>query len=80
MLTTGGGWQDQIGGLYPSVKVGSSKNQLPLHVTAKGVKTPDGFLQILEKHLLVVFTGKTRLARNMLQVIFGYLIFGLYKI
>ncbi|XP_047135189.1 L-fucose kinase isoform X1 [Hydra vulgaris] len=67
MLTTGGGWQDQVGGLYPSVKVGSSKCELPLQVKVEEVNTPAGFLKKLEKHLLVVFTGKTRLARNLLQ-------------
>ena len=68
MLTTGGGWQDQVGGLYPGVKIGSSKNKLPLQVEAQPVKVPEGFIEKLERHLLVVFTGKTRLARNMLQV------------
>lgn len=68
MLTTGGGWQDQVGGLYPGIKVGSSANKLPLHVQTKEIQMPPGFKEELEKHLLVVFTGKTRLARNMLQV------------
>lgn len=68
MLTTGGGWQDQVGGLCPGIKIGSSKNQLPLHIETEQIQVPDGFKETLEKHLLVVFTGKTRLARNMLQV------------
>ncbi|XP_066935436.1 L-fucose kinase-like isoform X2 [Clytia hemisphaerica] len=67
MLTTGGGWQDQVGGLCPGIKVATSKNQLPLQVETSSVKTPEGFIEKLEKHLVVVFTGKTRLARNMLQ-------------
>ena len=67
MLTTGGGWQDQVGGLYPGIKVGSNENKLPLHVQIKNIEIPPGFQEKLEKHLLVLFTGKTRLARNMLQ-------------
>ncbi|XP_057317332.1 L-fucose kinase-like isoform X1 [Hydractinia symbiolongicarpus] len=67
MLTTGGGWQDQVGGLCPGIKIGSSKNQLPLHIKTEQIQVPDGFKETLENHLLVVFTGKTRLARNMLQ-------------
>jgi len=68
MLTTGGGWQDQVGGLCPGIKVGTSRNQLPLEVKTNPIKTPEGFIEKLENHLVVVFTGKTRLARNMLQV------------
>ena len=68
MLTTGGGWQDQVGGLCPGIKYCTSKNSLPLKVETTPIKTPEGFIEKLEKHLVVVFTGKTRLARNILQV------------
>ena len=68
MLTTGGGWQDNVGGINPGVKEGSSARGLPLQVHSTPIQMPDGFLQKLEKHLVLVFTGKTRLARNMLQV------------
>ena len=69
MLTTGGGWQDQVGGLCPGIKAGSSKNELPLQIGVQHINCSEEFLKTLDKHLLVVFTGKTRLARNMLQVI-----------
>lgn len=68
MLTTGGGWQDQVGGLCPGVKMATSENCLPLKIKVTPIDVPDGFLETIAKHLLVVFTGKTRLARNMLQV------------
>ncbi|XP_056381408.1 L-fucose kinase isoform X2 [Hyla sarda] len=67
VLTTGGGWQDQVGGLIPEVKVGRSAPELPLHVTVERLQLPDGFIETLNQHLLLVYTGKTRLARNMLQ-------------
>ncbi|NXT74836.1 FUK kinase, partial [Zapornia atra] len=66
-LTTGGGWQDQVGGLVPGIKVGRSKAQLPLRVEVEKIPVPDGFTQTLADHLLLVYTGKTRLARNLLQ-------------
>ncbi|NXP04191.1 FUK kinase, partial [Thinocorus orbignyianus] len=66
-LTTGGGWQDQLGGLVPGIKIGRSKAQLPLRVEVEEILVPDGFTQILNDHLLLVYTGKTRLARNLLQ-------------
>ncbi|KAM8946017.1 L-fucose kinase [Pelodytes ibericus] len=67
VLTTGGGWQDQVGGLIPGVKIGRSAPELPLRVQVEEIKLPGGFLQTLNQHLLLVYTGKTRLARNLLQ-------------
>ncbi|CAN2389283.1 L-fucose kinase [Pristimantis euphronides] len=67
VLTTGGGWQDQVGGLIPGVKIGRSAPELPLHVIVEQLQLPDGFLEMLNQRLLLVYTGKTRLARNLLQ-------------
>ncbi|NWX19054.1 FUK kinase, partial [Aegotheles bennettii] len=66
-LTTGGGWQDQVGGLVPGIKIGRSKAELPLRVEVEEIPVPNGFTQTLNDHLLLVYTGKTRLARNLLQ-------------
>ena len=74
MLTTGGGWQDQVGGLVGGVKVGHSAASLPLTVDIKELNISDDTLKCLNEHLLLVYTGKTRLAKNMLQVM--YSIFG----
>ncbi|XP_075045508.1 LOW QUALITY PROTEIN: L-fucose kinase [Mixophyes fleayi] len=67
ILTTGGGWQDQVGGLIPGVKIGRSAPELPLQVAVEHIELPQGFLEVLNRHLLLVYTGKTRLARNLLQ-------------
>lgn len=67
ILTTGGGWQDQVGGLVGGVKVGRSSACLPLKVVVERLHPPREFLERLEQHLLLVYTGKTRLARNLLQ-------------
>ncbi|XP_032086652.1 L-fucose kinase [Thamnophis elegans] len=67
VLTTGGGWQDQVGGLVPGLKIGRSKAQLPLKVEVEEISPPEGFVHTLNQHLLLLYTGKTRLARNLLQ-------------
>nr|XP_028595272.1 L-fucose kinase isoform X2 [Podarcis muralis] len=67
VLTTGGGWQDQVGGLVPGLKIGRSKPQLPLKVEVEQITVPEGFIHTLNEHLLLLYTGKTRLARNLLQ-------------
>lgn len=50
------------------VKVGRSRISLPLRVEVERLCPPQDFLVSLEQHLLLVYTGKTRLARNLLQV------------
>ncbi|XP_051548689.1 L-fucose kinase [Myxocyprinus asiaticus] len=67
MLTTGGGWQDQVGGLFGGVKLARSAAKLPLKVDVEQLPLSQDFVSVLQKHLLLVYTGKTRLARNLLQ-------------
>lgn len=67
LLTTGGGWQDQCGGLYGGPKISHTKKGLPVLISTKQIQTPPGFVGDLSSHLLLVYTGTTRLARNLLQ-------------
>ena len=39
MLTTGGGWQDQCGGLYGGLKMSWSEKELPVHVQTRPLST-----------------------------------------
>lgn len=52
----------------PGIKVGRSRAQLPLKVEVEEIIVPEDFVQKINDHLLLVYTGKTRLARNLLQV------------
>ncbi|CAF1213343.1 unnamed protein product [Rotaria magnacalcarata] len=71
MMTTGGGWQDQIGGLLPAFKLGTSYAQLPLEVDWRQLNVKDDnnaiFWDSFDERLILVYTGQTRLARNLLQ-------------
>ncbi|KAI0236299.1 L-fucose kinase [Lamellibrachia satsuma] len=67
MLTTGGGWQDQVGGLAPGVKISHSKPCLPLHIEVTFPSISEETLRAFNDRLLLVYTGKTRLAKNLLQ-------------
>ena len=67
LLSTGGGWQDQVGGIYPSAKIGKSSAKLPVFVETKTISMPSGFHDTLGQHLVLVYTGRQRLARNLLQ-------------
>ncbi|XP_031572889.1 L-fucose kinase-like [Actinia tenebrosa] len=68
MLTCGGGWQDNVGGLAPGFKIASSKASLPIEVEYEVLSVSDSMVDQLNKCLVFVYTGKTRLAKNLLQV------------
>ena len=71
MMTTGGGWQDQIGGLLPAFKLGRSSAQLPLEVEWRLLNVENNqntsFWDDFDRRIILVYTGQTRLARNLLQ-------------
>ena len=67
MLTTGGGWQDQVGGMVGGIKIARSSSCLPLHITTETLCVSKEFISSFSQHLKLIYTGKTRLARNLLQ-------------
>mmetsp|Transcript_7277 Transcript_7277/g.17204 ORF Transcript_7277/g.17204 Transcript_7277/m.17204 type:complete len:197 (-) Transcript_7277:45-635(-) len=67
MLTTGGGWQDQVGGLLGGVKVSRSAPKLPLRVIPEVVPVSPDFVRTVCNHMVLVFTGRPRLAKHLLQ-------------
>ncbi|XP_018019469.1 L-fucose kinase [Hyalella azteca] len=66
-MTTGGGWQDQVGGLYGGAKLGLSNGKLPVQVDAFSVPLSNDLLGALNSRLLLLYTGQVRLAKNILQ-------------
>ena len=67
LLTTGGGWQDNVGGVYPGAKLCRSAAGLPLKVTTEVIPLSDDFRHELNQRLVLLYTGRARLARNLLQ-------------
>uniref|UniRef100_A0A0E0CU43 GHMP kinase N-terminal domain-containing protein n=1 Tax=Oryza meridionalis TaxID=40149 RepID=A0A0E0CU43_9ORYZ len=67
VMGTGGGWQDQIGGLYPGIKCTQSFPGQPLRLQVVPLLASPQLIQELEQRLLVVFTGQVRLAHRVLQ-------------
>ncbi len=68
-MTTGGGWQDQIGGLFPGVKLIESAPVRPLKLRIEPVPLMPAVQAEFESRLVVVFTGQERLAKNVLQLV-----------
>ncbi|HTE16903.1 MAG TPA: hypothetical protein VK689_00805, partial [Armatimonadota bacterium] len=74
-LTSGGGWQDQVGALTGGFKVARTppgRDQTP---TVEQLAVPPDVVREFEERLVVYFTGLPRLARNVLQrVVARYLL------
>ena len=71
MLTTGGGWQDQVGGLTGGVKLVTTPPGLPQRITVQPVPIAPAVAEAFDRRLLLVYTGQQRLAKNLLRSITG---------
>ena len=67
LLTTGGGWQDQVGGLHPGINLGLSPASHQVAVTTLPANISQRLESSLNSRLLLLYTGKPRLAKNLLQ-------------
>ncbi|KAB1219677.1 Bifunctional fucokinase/fucose pyrophosphorylase [Morella rubra] len=67
LMGTGGGWQDQIGGLYPGIKFTASYPGIPLRLQVIPLLASPQLILELQQRLLVIFTGQVRLAHQVLQ-------------
>ena len=73
-MATGGGWQDQIGGLVPGAKLLRTKpgaNQTP-SVRRLSPSAEKALAEFLEERALLYFTGRKRMARNILRGVLGF--------
>jgi len=69
MLTTGGGWQDQVGGLVGGIKLVTTEPGLPQRIGVAPVRLSPETQTGLAGRLLLVYTGQQRLAKNLLRAI-----------
>ncbi len=65
MLTAGGGWQDQVGGLTGGIKLVRTPPGLLQRITVTPVQLTTAVAERFENCLLSVYTGQRRLARNL---------------
>lgn len=70
-LGTGGGWQDQAGGLFAGVKRVTSGATLPQSPRVTPITMSRDLMSEFESRLVVYFTGQQRLARDILQRVVG---------
>lgn len=71
-MCTGGGWQDQYGGLLGGVKLLKSKPGKMQRVTVKKVEIPKSVADEISERSLLYFTGQKRMARNILRKVLAF--------
>ena len=69
MLTTGGGWQDQVGGLVGGIHLVTSSPGLPQQLNVEPVIPDPATAAELAARLVLVYTGQQRLAKNLLRTV-----------
>ena len=71
ILSTGGGWQDQVGGATPGLKYMSSMPGLKQEIKVTHVELPESARKELDERFVLIYTGQRRLARNLLRDVVG---------
>ena len=73
-MRTGGGWQDQMGALYPGVKLIETKKGLDQAFTVHRLpqKREQAFGRFLKDRGVLYFTGQKRMARNVLRGVLSF--------
>jgi len=71
MITTGGGWQDQVGGVVPGIKLTTTKSGIPQVLNIEKVELSETVEGELKERMLLFYTGQTRRTKNLLREIMG---------
>ena len=71
IMSTGGGWQDQMGGLLGGVKILTSKVGITQNVEWEPLELSDDTIAELNERFCLIYTGQRRLARNLLREVMG---------
>ena len=66
IMTTGGGWQDQLGAIYGGLKIGRSERGLPIRISCEQLTMPKELIRTFERRTCLIYTGKQRLAKDTL--------------
>ena len=71
IMSTGGGWQDQVGGVTDGIKYISSRPGLQQVIKVQHIKLDEKTRGELNSRFCLIYTGQRRLARNLLRDVVG---------
>ena len=67
IMTTGGGWQDQVGGVSKGINLITSNAGIKQVITKRKLNISDNTIEQLKKRFCLIYTGERRLSRNLLK-------------
>lgn len=71
IMSTGGGWQDQVGGVTNGIKYITSRPGLRQDIKVEHLEIPEEVREELKGRFCLIYTGQRRLARNLLRDVVG---------
>ena len=71
IMSTGGGWQDQVGGVTPGLKFITSMPGVEQKIKVSHVELSEETKSELSERFALIYTGQRRLARNLLRDVIG---------
>ena len=71
LMSTGGGWQDQVGGVTGGIKYITSRPGIRQELRVEHVELAPEVLKELNSRFCLIYTGQRRLARNLLREVVG---------
>ncbi|MBQ6263936.1 MAG: hypothetical protein IJK60_00615 [Clostridia bacterium] len=71
LMNTGGGWQDQAGGITPSIKITTAQPGIPQKPEIRYIDVPDDFMPFFSQRLCLVSTGERHFGRFMVNSVMG---------
>lgn len=71
IMSTGGGWQDQVGGLTPGIKYITTEPGLCQRIQVQPIALKQETAEELQERFALIYTGQRRLARNLLRDVVG---------
>lgn len=71
IMSTGGGWQDQVGGVTDGIKYIESRPGLIQSISVSHLILDHATMEELNSRFTLIYTGQRRLARNLLRDVVG---------
>ena len=71
LMSTGGGWQDQAGGLCNGIKIITSKPSFNQKLNVRHLNLSEKTKEELNRRFCIIYSGETRLASNILTLVEG---------
>lgn len=71
IMSTGGGWQDQVGGITEGIKYTTTAPGIKQKIKVHPIRLSEETQKELDERFALIYTGQRRLARNLLRDVVG---------